>query len=287
MSLRVNIDTHSGFCFGVRKAIDIAEEVLQTEKKLYCLGEIVHNSAEVERLEQKGLIAIDYKWFTQLKDCTVLLRAHGEPPETYRIARENNITLIDATCPVVRKFQQKVANDSNEIRKKQVVIYGKKEHPEVIGLVGHTNNKAIVLGSEDDLDKLTLDKDVVLFAQTTMNTEAFNQMEAGIRTKLNGTASLEVKNTICGSVANRQPVLEDFARRHDVILFVGGKSSSNGKMLFNICKAVNSMSYYISKTDEIDLLWFRDANFVGVCGATSTPAWLMEEVAAHVRTLNS
>ncbi len=284
--VRIEIDEHSGFCFGVVTAIRKAEEELDRGGRLYCLGDIVHNSNEVERLKAKGLITIDHEQLKGLHNVKVLLRAHGEPPETYRIATENNIEIIDATCPVVLQLQRKIKNayDSNPPGDTQIVIYGKMGHAEVNGLVGQTHGEAVVVESSDDLDKIDLSKKIQLYSQTTKSVEGLRHIieEIGSRQPAGGFESFD---TICRQVANRIPNIREFARRHDLILFVCGKKSSNGKVLFGECQQVNPQSHLVSDLNEIDPAWLTDKKSIGICGATSTPRWLMTEVQKHISQL--
>jgi 4-hydroxy-3-methylbut-2-en-1-yl diphosphate reductase len=291
--MQINIDTNSGFCFGVVNAIAKAEEELAKKGSLYCLGHIVHNNAEVKRLEKKGLITIDYEQFKQLHNCRVLIRAHGEPPSTYEIARNNNIELIDASCKVVLKLQDRIRNSYEKTSGKgQVVIYGKEGHAEVNGLVGQTGGKAIIIQSKDELDKIDFTKPIELYSQTTMSIEGLLAISQEIKLqmmKVFGTENIPliVHDTVCRQVANRAPQLEKFAKNNDVIIFVSGKESSNGKVLYNVCKQANPSSYFISGNEEIQDEWLKGANSVGICGATSTPSWLMEEVAKRIKDLSS
>jgi len=283
--MKIEIDKHSGFCFGVVNAINKTEEVLKEQGQLYCLGDIVHNNFEVKRLEAKGLITINHEQFFKMKDCTVLLRAHGEPPSTYQYARENNITLIDATCPVVLKLQKRIHEESQKIKPGdgQLLIYGKKGHAEVIGLLGQTDGKAIVIEGPDDLDQVDFNRPITLFSQTTMPLDGFHRISELIHKKTRQNVS--IKDTICRQVANRIHHIRKFATRHQMILFVSGKKSSNGKALFEVCKKVNPNSYFISSPDEIKRDWFTDIDSVGICGATSTPQHLMEAVQEKIREL--
>lgn len=280
----VEIDKNAGFCFGVVKAIEKAEGVLNKKEKLYCLGEIVHNQLEVGRLETMGMQTIDYNTFKGLKDCTVLIRAHGEPPETYQFAKQNNITLVDATCPVVIKLQQKVkiASEHPLQEQGQVLIYGKKGHAEVLGLNGQVKGRAIVISDFDDLNKVDYSKPISLFSQTTMSTNGFKEIEEEISRRKNvssyPSADFKSKNSICGHVTKREPSLTIFAKQNDVVIFVSGKNSSNGKMLFNISKSINPKSHFIQDKTELKKEWLLNANKIGITGATSTPLWLMEEV---------
>jgi 4-hydroxy-3-methylbut-2-en-1-yl diphosphate reductase len=290
--MNIEIDSNSGFCFGVVNAIQLAEMELEKSEALYCLGDIVHNSAEVERLKTKGLISINHDEFKDLKNCKVLLRAHGEPPETYKIALENNIQLIDASCPVVLKLQKNIKLGFDDILEKggQVVIYGKEGHAEVNGLVGQTNGRAIVIGSKQDLDKIDYTKPVNLFSQTTKSIEGFYEIEKEIRKQMieiqgNDDVLLISNDTICRQVSHRQPQLREFVKKHDVVIFVSGKKSSNGKMLYQVCKDENKNTYFVSDERELDKGWFLKAKSVGICGATSTPRWLMEKIAGDIKML--
>lgn len=283
--IKVEIDEGSGFCFGVVTAIHKAEEELAKGERLYCLGDIVHNSREVERLKTMGLITIDRNEFKQLKNAKVLLRAHGEPPETYIIARENNIEIIDATCPVVLRLQKRIKQEyleeSNE--EKQIVIYGKNGHAEVLGLVGQTDGKAIVIEKAEEAKKLNFSKSIRLFSQTTKSLDEFQEIVEYIKKHISPDATFEYYDTICRQVANRMPKLREFAAAHDLIFFVSGKKSSNGKMLFEECLKVNANSHLIDNEKEIDSSLLRDVETIGVCGATSTPKWLMEKIYNHIR----
>lgn len=283
--IKVEIDEGSGFCFGVVTAIHKAEEELAKGERLYCLGDIVHNSREVERLKTMGLITIDRNEFKQLRNAKVLLRAHGEPPETYIIARENNIEIIDATCPVVLRLQKRIKQEyleeSNE--EKQIVIYGKNGHAEVLGLVGQTDGKAIVIEKAEEAKKLNYSKSIRLFSQTTKSLDEFQEIVEYIKKHISPDATFEYYDTICRQVANRMPKLREFAAAHDLIFFVSGKKSSNGKMLFEECLKVNANSHLIDNEKEIDSSLLRDVETIGVCGATSTPKWLMEKIYNHIR----
>ena len=285
--IKVEIDEGSGFCFGVVTAIHKAEEELAKGETLYCLGDIVHNSREVDRLKTMGLITINREEFKQLKNAKVLLRAHGEPPETYMIARENNIEIIDATCPVVLRLQKRIRQgylaDSDE--EKQIVIYGKSGHAEVLGLVGQTDGKAIVIEKAEEAKKLDLNKSIRLFSQTTKSLDEFQEIVEYFKQHISPEATFEYYDTICRQVANRMPKLREFAATHDLILFVSGKKSSNGKMLFEECLKVNANSHLIDNEKEIDPSLLQNVKSIGVCGATSTPKWLMEKIYNHIRTL--
>ncbi len=281
--MQIEIDHKSGFCFGVVNAVKKAEETLEKSGKLYCLGDIVHNGMEVERLEELGLITIDRETFFTLKNCQVLLRAHGEPPSTYEYAKANNIELIDATCPVVLKLQQRVKKAAQEMNKKngQIILFGKKGHAEVVSLNGQTDNQAIVIENKDDLSEVDPEKPAYLFSQTTKSLEKFNEIADEL--KQNSKQEINIKDTICRQVANRVPRMKEFANQHDVIVFVGGKKSSNAQFLFEVCLKSNPNSYFISNPEELNPNWFSSEILVGICGATSTPQWLMEKVAGQIK----
>lgn len=291
--MEVTIDKNSGYCFGVEYAIQMAEDEMEGENTLYCLGDIVHNDMEVKRLSEKGLKVIDREQLKCLSDCKVLIRAHGEPPETYKLAIENNIELIDASCPVVLKLQHRVKNafDKMEREHGQIVIYGKKGHAEVIGLTGQTLEKAIVVMEDTDLDLIDFSRPVTLFSQTTKSTKGFyalkEKIEGRIREAKGALTELDfnANDSICRQVSNREPQLSRFALENDVILFVSGKKSSNGRALFQVCQLANSRSYFIENEDEIDPAWFESAAKIGICGATSTPMWLMERVRDFIKSL--
>lgn len=278
--MKVEIDNDSGFCFGVVTAIRKAEEELQKSGTLYCLGDIVHNSDEVQRLSSKGLKIITHSEMEKLHGVKVLLRAHGEPPSTYELARRNGIEIIDATCPVVLRLQQRIKDTFSTPagQRPQIVIYGKNGHAEVNGLVGQTAGEAIVIESADDLDRIDFSRDVALYSQTTKSLEGFRHITEEIRRRLRPGCRLESFDTICRQVANRVEKLQRFARAHDVVLFVAGKKSSNGKVLYANCREVNPSTYLISNPSELDPQWLDGAESVGICGATSTPRWLMEQV---------
>jgi len=285
--MKVEIDDKSGYCFGVEFAIEMAEDEMVESGQLYCLGDIVHNDMEVKRLKAKGLVTIDRKELEDLHDCKVLIRAHGEPPETYELAVRNNIELIDASCPVVLKLQNRVKNsyDATKNMDGQIVIYGKPGHAEVIGLTGQTLNEAVVITEEKDLGQIDFSRPVTLYSQTTKSTKGFYQMKALMEDRvLKEKGELRVEDfkandSICRQVSNREPQMEKFSQEHDVILFVAGKKSSNGRALYQVCLSYNPRSYYIESEEEIDSAWFASANSIGICGATSTPRWLMEQVA--------
>lgn len=290
--MKIHIDEHSGFCFGVVNAINIAEEELEKTGKLYCLGDIVHNNSEVERLKNKGLKIINRGQFEKLKNCKVLIRAHGEPPKTYEIAKKNNIELIDASCSVVLKLQKRIRKNFIELGNKgQVVIFGKEGHAEVNGLVGQTEGKAIVVRYLSDLDKIDFSNPISLFSQTTMSIDEFDIISSEIKKRMihalgTDDVPLFINDTICRQVSNRAPQLRQFSAKHDVIIFVSGKESSNGKVLFQVCKSVNENTHFVSSFSDINYNWFNNIKSVGICGATSTPSWLMEEIANLLKTYN-
>ena len=276
----IEIDSESGFCFGVTTAIKKAEEELAKGTPLYCLGDIVHNDQECERLKKLGLITINHEEYAKLKNVKVLLRAHGEPPETYRIAAKNNIEIIDATCPVVLRLQKRIKQEytnKESQKEKQIVIYGKNGHAEVMGLVGQTNGEAIVIEKIDEVDKIDLSKDVRLYSQTTKSLDEFRNIVFYIEQNISPSATFQYFDTICRQVANRMPNIRKFAASHDVILFVCGQKSSNGKILFHECKEINPRTYQVDKPEDIDMEWFQNAKSIGICGATSTPKWLMDK----------
>ena len=299
--LQIEIDNGSGFCFGVTTAIKKAEEELAKGTKLYCLGDIVHNSMEVERLTKKGLITINHEQMRDLHNVKVLLRAHGEPPETYELAKRNNIEIIDATCPVVLALQRRIKSQyekgyqsingsldkedtvtippssSKSGREASIVIFGKNGHAEVLGLVGQTHSHAIVIEKFEDVKSLDFNHDIYLYSQTTKSLDEFHKIIDYIQSHISPTAKFQSFDTICRQVANRMPNISSFAARHDLILFVAGRKSSNGKVLFHECLSVNPNSHQVESADEIDMKWFEGVQTVGICGATSTPKWLMEE----------
>ena len=282
----VSIDNNSGFCFGVTSAIQKAEEEL-AKGQLFCLGDIVHNGQEVKRLEQLGLETIDYDDLRTLHNIRVLLRAHGEPPSTYHIARNNGIEVIDATCPVVKKLQERIHKTYMEHRDAQIVIYGKAGHAEIIGLQGQTNNTAIIIESEKDLDKIDFNRDIYLFSQTTKSVEGFQALIEAIKSR-KGNGVFEYHDTICRSVANRVEKLKAFAAEQDIVLFVGGRKSSNAKVLFEHCREANPNTYFIERPEDLSTFDFQlsTSTKVGICGATSTPQWLMQQIAATLTTLS-
>ena len=291
--VQIEIDNGSGFCFGVTTAIKKAEEELAKGGKLYCLGDIVHNGMEVERLHEAGLITIDHEQMEKLQGVKVLLRAHGEPPETYALAERNNIEIIDATCPVVLQLQRRIKKQYVNNPEAQIVIFGKNGHAEVLGLVGQTESHAIVVEKFEDVKQLKetgqldFSKDIYLYSQTTKSLDEFHCIIEYCQEHIVEGAVFKSFDTICRQVANRMPNIAAFASKHDVILFVSGRKSSNGKVLFKECKSVNANSYQIESADEIDMNWFKDVETVGICGATSTPKWLMEECKDKIIKENS
>ena len=280
--LQIEIDSGSGFCFGVTTAIKKAEEKLADGNTLYCLGDIVHNGMEVERLHANGLVTINHEELDRLHDVKVLLRAHGEPPETYALAEKNHIDIIDATCPVVLQLQRRIKKQFDANPQAQIVIFGKNGHAEVLGLVGQTCGKAIVVENVEDVARLDYSRDIYLYSQTTKSLDGFHRVIDYIQAHIAPTATFRSFDTICRQVANRMPNIGSFASRHDIIVFVCGRKSSNGKVLFNECRRVNPNSHLIEKPEEIDMTWFDGLASVGICGATSTPKWLMEQCRDYI-----
>ena len=276
--LRIEIDEHSGFCFGVTTAIQKAEEELQKGGILYCLGDIVHNSIECDRLKRMGLVTIDHATFSQLHNAKVLLRAHGEPPQTYETAKRNNLELIDATCPVVLKLQQRIKKKwlDTKDEERQIIIHGQAGHAEVLGLVGQTHGSAIVIEDTTQLDRVAKDKDTYIYSQTTKSLEGYKEIVASIRERIEEGKACESFNTVCGQVANRMNGIGEFAKAHQLVFFVCGKKSSNGKILYNECRRVNPAAYQIEGPEDIDFALTENIESIGICGATSTPKWLME-----------
>lgn len=290
MSLQVTIDPQSGFCFGVVYAIEVAERELEQGRQLYCLGDIVHNNMEVSRLRQMGLTIIEHEDLKEIRDCKVLIRAHGEPPETYRIALQNNIELIDASCPIVLQLQNSIRQGFIEMQKRngQIVIYGKEGHAEVNGLKGQTGGTAIVISEEQDLDRIDFTRPVRLYSQTTKSVGGFRKLVSEITGRMekaspDGKIDFEWNDSICRQVSNRSGQLRDFASKYDVIVFVSGKKSSNGMILYKECLNVNPKTYLVSEPSDVEPAWFSGVSTVGVCGATSTPMWLMEEIGNEIR----
>ncbi|MBG8552516.1 4-hydroxy-3-methylbut-2-enyl diphosphate reductase [Hymenobacter guriensis] len=286
--MNVTIDKNSGYCFGVEFAIQMAEDELAHEPTLYCLGDIVHNRMEVERLHALGLRIIDREQLGTLHDCKVLIRAHGEPPETYQLALQNNLELIDASCPVVLKLQNRVkhAFDVTTRQDGQIVLYGQPGHAEVTGLNGQTGNRAIIVMHEEDLEQIDFTRPVTLFSQTTKSTAGFYRMKQLIEERIQAAGgsleAFDANDSICRQVSNREPALRRFATEHDVIIFVSGRKSSNGKALFSVVNQTNPRSYFVENEQELDESWFEEAHSVGICGATSTPMWLMQRVADRI-----
>ena len=282
----VEIDKQSGFCFGVRNAVEIAEKALLKDEMVFSLGPIVHNDKEVDRLSSLGLVSVDHDQFKNLKNCKVLIRAHGEPPETYSIAEKNNITIIEATCPIVKRLQSKIRETWLKTKEGdgQVVIFGKPGHAEVVGLLGQINNEGILVSGPDDFGKIDISKPVYLFSQTTMSVKEYRNLTDILLAKMeergitDPAKNLIINKTICGQVSNREPHLKTFAKKHDTIIFVSGRESSNGKMLYSVCKNVNPDTHFVSSLEELDNSWFIGKNSVGICGATSTPKWLIENI---------
>ena len=282
----VEIDKQSGFCFGVQNAVEIAEKALLNGEKVFSLGPIVHNDKEVDRLSSLGLVSIDHDVFSNLRNCKVLIRAHGEPPETYIIAEKNNITIIEATCPIVKRLQSKIKETWIKTKESngQVVIFGKPGHAEVVGLLGQINNEGVLVSGPADFEKIDISKPVYLFAQTTMSVKEYNNLSDILRTRMEEKGisdpgkNLIINKTICGQVSNREPHLKTFAKKHDTIVFVSGRESSNGKMLYSVCKNVNPDTHFVSSAEELDKSWFSGKKSVGICGATSTPKWLIENI---------
>ncbi len=291
--MKVTVDPNSGFCWGVVRTIEIAEQELRESKKLYSLGDIIHNPLEIERLGEEGLKTISHADLENIKDAKVLIRAHGEPPETYRRAKELGIELIDATCPVVTKVQERIRKFYD--KEYQIVIFGKKDHAEVIGLVGHTNGTAIVIKSVEEVSKLDLTRNTVLFSQTTMDKATFYAIRDEIRSKIKaefevGTfeemaIDFHAKDTICGQVSGRDKKLREFSRSNDVLIFVAGKKSSNGKVLFEIAREENPRTYFVEDENELQPEWFENVETVGISGATSTPQWLMERIKSSIEEI--
>ena len=283
----IEIDQFSGFCFGVVNAIRKAEDKLQESDSFYCLGDIVHNTIEVERLRQKGLKTLTHEEMTTLRNTSVLFRAHGEPPSTYEIAQQNDIEVIDATCPVVLNLQKRIKRIYEERKgtQTQLLIFGKLGHAEVNGLVGQTNNSAIVIEKKEDLEKLDFSLPIVMFSQTTKSKAAYMELVEMIQERIEKPELFEYHNTICQQFSNRMPKIKEFAASHDCIVFVSDAKSSNGKALFKACQEVNPDSHFVSGPQDVDAAWIEGKNNIGICGATSTPAWLMEQVKDRIAAL--
>ena len=280
MNVNVEIDNNSGFCFGVVYAIHMAEEILDETGSLYCLGDIVHNDEEVERLRKKGLKIIDHNTLKTLSNERVLIRAHGEPPETYKLALDNNIELVDASCPVVLKLQNRIREAHND--EEQIIIYGKHGHAEVDGLIGQTNGDGIVIEKFEELDQYTLPKKVQLYSQTTKSTKNLYALKGLLESK---GIEVDFNDTLCRQVSNRDGELRKFAKRYDKVIFVAGKKSSNGKVLHDVCKEENPNTFFVSCKEDLDKSWFNDGDKIGICGATSTPQWQMEDVQQAILNL--
>ncbi len=279
-NLNVDIDINSGFCFGVVYAIEMAEDILKEDGQLYCLGDIVHNDEEVKRLEEKGLEIINHEQLQDIRDSKVLIRAHGEPPSTYQLALENNIELIDASCPVVLKLQNRIKNSYD--KEEAIYIYGKHGHAEVVGLLGQTSNNAVVFQDLEELDLEELPREITLYSQTTKSTDKFYEINEILRK--NGI-SVKTNDTICRQVSNRDKELRNFATNFHVVVFVSGTKSSNGKVLYKVCKKQNKRTYFVSSIEDVKAEWFGMNESVGICGATSTPMWLMEDIKGHLQKL--
>ena len=293
--IQIEIDEGSGFCFGVTTAIKKAEEELAQGRPLYCLGDIVHNGMECDRLREMGLITINHEEMRKLHDVKVLLRAHGEPPETYELARRNHIEIIDATCPVVLQLQKRIKTQYEISRSEecgvssektpQIVIFGKRGHAEVLGLVGQTKSSAIIIESFDEVTKLDFTRDIYLYSQTTKSLDEFHRIIDYIQSHMAPSATFKSFDTICRSVANRMPNISQFATKHDLILFVCGRKSSNGKVLYNECLRVNPNTHLVEDPQEIQKEWLEGIQTVGICGATSTPRWLMEQCSEAIQQM--
>ena len=279
-NLDVKIDHDSGFCFGVEFAIEMAEDILKTEKQLFCLGDIVHNDMEVSRLEKMGLKIINNDDLNNIKNCKVLIRAHGEPPSTYKTAVKNNLTLIDASCPVVLKLQNRIKNSYD--KKEVIYIYGKHGHPEVKGLMGQTKENAIIFQDLSELNIQKMPKEITLYTQTTKSKDKYYEIVKKLRKK---GISVNAHDTLCRQVSNRDTQLKDFSREFDKVIFVSGTKSSNGNVLYNVCKSNNKNSRFVSSPEEIKSEWFNENETIGICGATSTPMWLMENIKDKISTL--
>jgi 4-hydroxy-3-methylbut-2-en-1-yl diphosphate reductase len=286
--LKISIEESSGFCFGVTRVIKMAEEILDRGEKLYCLGEIVHNEEEVIRLKSKGLIFIEDEDLPKIKNEKVLIRAHGEPPATYLLAEKNGLTLIDGTCPIVLSLQKKIRKvyESSISEKDRIYIYGKEYHPEVRGLKGQACNNAIVIRNPEEIGKLAGVEKIHLFSQTTMDNDGFKRLEDYLNTrqKKDGIKEIHAHNSICKHISHRQPGIIQFARENDLIIFVSGKKSSNGRVLYEICQKENENSFFVSDENELKSEWINEMKSIGICGATSTPHWLLEQIAAKIES---
>lgn len=291
--MTIEIDPKAGFCFGVTKVVNKAEEIIRRHGQLYCLGEIVHNQKEIQRLENLGLKTITNDEYLKLSNCRVLIRAHGEPPETYEYARKNNIELIDGTCPIVLRLQSKIKRDftENNLSGAQIVLFGKKDHAEVRGLAGQTQYQTVIVESPEDIDKIDFSRPVHLYAQTTMSIDKYRQLQKTIEQRIAEKQAnqqwFQCNRTICNQVSGRIPQLQEFCRQHDVILFVSYKKSSNGKLLYAQCKSINEHSYFVTEPSDLQPEWLVEAQRVGITGATSTPRWLLDEIAAALPAISN
>ena len=290
----IEIDEKSGFCYGVIRAIETTENELDHNESLFSLGEIVHNNVEVERLEKKVLYTIDHDKIKSIEGRKMVIRAHGEPPSTYKIAEENNIEVIDCTCPVVLKLQARIKQSYEKVKEEngQLIIFGKRGHAEVNGLIGQVDGDAIVIEKLDEIERIDFTRPVWLFAQTTKSLEEFEILRKNILQRMQqalGTEDVPFKshNTTCSQVTNRKPHLEEFSHKHDVIIFVSGKQSSNGKILYQACKSVNERTYFVEESAELEEEWFENCTSIGICGATSTPKWLMEDIACELKKITN
>ena len=283
--MTVNIDEKAGFCFGVTNAISKAETEIAKSGRLLCLGEMVHNQEETSRLEKLGMKTVSYKEFMTLRDCTVLIRAHGEPPQTYMIARKNNVSLIDATCPIVLRLHKIIYQNSTENPDYQTVIFGKKDHAEVVGLMGQVNGKVVVISDESEINQIDFTKSIFLYSQTTMNASSYEKIAAEIENRLREISPEKVFkkfSTVCQSVSNREKTLAEYASKFDAVLFVAGRNSSNGKYLYSTCKAANARTYYIANENDITSKMLSGVGHLGITGATSTPKWLLMHIKEYV-----
>ncbi len=289
-SVKIEIDPNSGFCFGVIKAIETAEKELRKDGELFCIGDIVHNEKEMSRLQQAGMVSISTDYIKEIKSNKIFIRAHGEPPHTYQLAKNNNLEVVDATCPVVLKLQKRIKKSWEylESQKGQIIIYGKKGHAEVIGLMGQTNNCAFIIESYKEIDQIDLNKPTHLYAQTTKSIAEFNRISEYLKEHIKAGIEFKSFDSICRQVANRLPLISSFAQQHDIIIFVGGKKSSNAQMLFKECKKANLNSFFVHDQTQLENKWFKPhIDSIGICGATSTPPWLMQEIAAKIEIITN
>lgn len=287
--MKVSIDPGSGFCFGVNRAIKAAEAELEAGNAVYCLGEMVHNKVQMDQLKARGLKIITHADLPAYKGQQVMVRAHGEPPETFQLMKNLGITVLDATCPIVTKLQGRINAGfiSGQPTDAQVVIYGKSGHAEVAGLNGNAGNAAVIISVSTDFKKIDFSKPIRLFSQTTMDAEEYQFIGESIKQRMNevGNTDLVINQSVCKQVSGRAPALRSFAAAYDVIIFVGGRNSANGAYLFSVCKSINENSFYISNSEDIDIRWFENTNYVGVTGATSTPGWFIEQVAGYIKSM--